>query len=105
MEEQVAKLVGTVQPKGVVGGSLSGVVKLSGKVVSKGTITASVIAPTLINLPSYLGPYEIVPEVTDQTFATTDKRMTTDLAVKAIPYHEVSNESGTTIIIGGVNNG
>ena len=105
MQEQVAKLVGTVQPKGSVVGSLQRIVGLQGSVVAKATIVASVLAPTLIDLPVYKGPYEVYPEVTKQEFETMDKRMVSDLAVMEIPYHEVSNVSGTTVIIGGIENG
>ena len=50
----------------------------------------------------YEGAYEITPRVTDQTLATGNKHMEKDLTVLAIPYCEVSNQSGTTIIIGDV---
>ena len=51
---------------------------------------------------TYEGAYEITPRVIEQTFETENKYMEKDLTVLAIPYCEVSNQSGTTVIIGGV---
>ena len=101
----VVSLTGTVLDKSSVVGHLSKVVSVTGSVRSKVIMSASVIAPTLINLPAYLGPYDVIPEVTELSFETADKRMTDDMCVQAIPYHEVDNNYGTTVIIGGVKNG
>ena len=105
MEAQFEKLLGEVRASGAVVGTIPGTVELVGTVKAKTSITASIIAPTLINLPTYTGPYTIYPEVTRQDFNTMDKRMTKDLAIMEIPYHEVSNEHGETVIIGGRTNG
>lgn len=50
---------------------------------------------------TYKGDYEIVPKITSQTIYTEDKIMTENLSINPIPYYEVSNNSGQTIIIGG----
>lgn len=49
----------------------------------------------------YQGEYVITPTSSDQTLDTTHKTLMDDLLVKAIPYAEVSNPKGMTIIIGG----
>lgn len=105
MDPQTAVLKGSVKASGTVVGSLQGVVELQGHIKTDATLSASVIAPMLIGLETYTGPYEVYPEVTEQHFETIDKRMADNLTVTAIPYHEVSNEHGETVIIGGRING
>ena len=50
-------------------------------------------------LDKYDGPYNVVPKMVEQILETKDKSMTEDVTVNGIPYHEVSNKSGTTLII------
>lgn len=50
----------------------------------------------------YTGEYVITPKVTEQYMKTKERSMTDDVTVKEIPIHEVSNNFGTTIIIGGI---
>lgn len=50
----------------------------------------------------YTGNYEVIPKIVDQVLETKNLSMTEDVTVKEIPTHKVSNEFGTTIIIGGV---
>lgn len=48
----------------------------------------------------YLGPYEVIPKAwEDQILATRGKNMTGDVKVFEVPYDEVSNPDGTTVII------
>lgn len=48
----------------------------------------------------YLGPYEVTPLAwQEQVLATKDKNMTDDVTVFEIPYDEVSNPDGTTVVI------
>lgn len=47
----------------------------------------------------YLGPYSVIPKVYQQILATKNKLMSDDVLVYEIPYTEVSNPSGTTVII------
>lgn len=53
-------------------------------------------------LPDYTGPYEAIPKAQSQTLETKDKSMKDNVTVAEIPYHEVSNETGTTVVIGGI---
>lgn len=50
----------------------------------------------------YTGEYTVTPKVTEQYLSTKELRMTDDVTVKRIPTHEVSNDFGTTMIIGGI---
>lgn len=52
-------------------------------------------------VPRYDGPYEASALFTAQSFATADKLMSKDFAVRAINYTEAPNEYGTTVTIGG----
>lgn len=53
------------------------------------------------DLPVYDGAYEVTPSATnDQTLLTAQKLLDADVKINKIPYTEVSNNSGTTVIIG-----
>ena len=45
-------------------------------------------------IQDYLGPYEVTPKVTTDKLPTRDKLMTHDMTILAIPYAEVTNNSG-----------
>lgn len=48
----------------------------------------------------YLGPYDVTPlAFQEQVLATKDKNMTDDVTVYEIPYDEVINPTGTTVVI------
>ena len=48
----------------------------------------------------YLGPYEVIPKAwEDQVLATNGKNMTDDVTVYEVPYDEVTNPTGTTVVI------
>lgn len=50
----------------------------------------------------YEGSYNLVPKVVSQAIETKDKVMQNNVTVAEIPFHEVSNETGTTVVIGGI---
>ena len=52
----------------------------------------------------YEGEYTVVPTPARQELATKFRYMEDNVTVLAIPYHEVSNADGTTVIIGGGTN-
>lgn len=55
---------------------------------------------TLIGGQPYLESYEVVSlPFTSQTLDTADKVMLQNMKIKEIPYHEVSNQYGTTVSI------
>ncbi len=88
-------------------------VSLRGTITSSGTLSGSVIndvkkltGHVAVNSEHevYSGEYDITPKIEPQVLSTSDKLMTQDMTVKAIPYYSVSNEhNGETIIIGGNN--
>lgn len=47
----------------------------------------------------YTGPYSVIPKIYQQILETKNKLMSDDVTVEEIPYTEVSNISGTTVII------
>ena len=59
---------------------------------------------TLLLVPEntlYEGSYEVVPSVNSQILPTSQKYMTEDVRIEAIPYAEVSNTAGgSTATIG-----
>ena len=66
------------------------------------TIGAEIYRATVTkeNLPVYGGSYQVMPKTSAQTLETKDKKMKDNVSVLAIPYFEVSNTDGTTVIIG-----
>lgn len=49
----------------------------------------------------YLGEYVVTPDPEGKTLETAGKLMNDDVTIKAIPYHDVSNNSGgRTVYIG-----
>lgn len=49
----------------------------------------------------YDGSYIVTPKVEDQVLQTSDKLMSDDVTIKAIPFYSTSNQSGgETIYIG-----
>ena len=65
------------------------------------TITADIGAYTIIDHEHYVGGYEVTPTSSQQTLDTDNKVLAEDVVVKAIPYYETTNPSGTTVYIGG----
>lgn len=50
----------------------------------------------------YEGEYEVIPTVEGLELETRDKYMTDDVKIRAIPFYEVSNQSGgNTVYIAG----
>lgn len=53
-------------------------------------------------IEQYKGDYAVIPKTTKQELDTKNKMMKDNVTVQRIPYHEVSNQAGTTIVIGGI---
>ena len=56
--------------------------------------------PIAIGRETYTGDYTVKPKVVAQVLPTANKSMKYDVDIQAIPYYEVSNISGKTVIIG-----
>ena len=70
-----------------------------GKISADGSLAGKMSQP--VGYADYDGAYEVTPKVEEQSLLTKDKHMTDDVTVKAIPYFNVSNESGgSTVYIG-----
>lgn len=60
-----------------------------------------IVAEVIEDLPKYSGSYTVTPLVRESKLDTQNKVMTDDIHVEAIPYYEVSNNSGgETAVIG-----
>lgn len=92
-------LSGSVVSEGTLTGKIGSEGTLSGSIVSEGVLSGSLSMP--VGYEDYTGPYEVTPKVESQSLGTADKRMAHDVTIEPIPYYEVSNQNGKTIIIEG----
>lgn len=53
-------------------------------------------------IEQYEGDYTITPKVEEQKMQTKNKMMKDNVTIQQIPFHEFSNETGTTVVIGGI---
>ena len=88
-----------VTSEGTLTGKIGSEGTLSGSIVSEGALSGSLSMP--VGYKDYTGPYEVTPKVESQSLSTADKHMVHDVTIEPIPYYEVSNQNGKTIIIGG----
>lgn len=60
-----------------------------------------VVVPVYKDVTLYEGDYEVTPKVVGQTLPTAEKLLLDDVAIKAIPFYNVGNNSGgSTVYIG-----
>lgn len=72
---------------------------LSGQMSPEGILKGQLILP--VGYEDYTGEYNVIPKIEAQSLPTADKHLTDNVTVEPIPYYEVSNQKGKTIIIGG----
>lgn len=53
-------------------------------------------------IETYDGDYSVVPKAKEQKMYTKSKMMKDNVTIEQIPFHEFSNETGTTVVIGGI---
>lgn len=53
-------------------------------------------------IETYEGDYAVIPKVSQQEMETKNKMMKDNVTIGQIPFHEFSNDSGTTAVIGGI---
>jgi hypothetical protein len=53
-------------------------------------------------IEQYEGDYAIIPKVSEQKMQTKNKMMKDNVTIERIPFYEFSNDSGTTVVIGGI---
>lgn len=64
------------------------------------TITANLYRSTSEQTyMTYDGEYKVIPKTYSQELETQNRVMHENLKILEIPYYEVSNENGTTVII------
>lgn len=100
---------GIIAKEGVLSGkicfdqSLSGKLNienlLSGRINADGVLSGKMMMP--VGYEEYSDKYRVIPKVSSQTLPTSDRHLSQDVVVDPIPYYEVSNQNGKTIIIGG----
>lgn len=57
-------------------------------------------AGPVVGAPEYAGPYDITPLFSTQILPTAKRLMQQDVTIRKIPQYEVSNDYGTTLILG-----
>ncbi len=85
--------------EGILSGQIKAEGMLSGQIFSEGILEGRLILP--VGYEDYTGEYNVVPKIEAQSLPTADKHLTDNVTVEPIPYYEVSNQKGKTIIIGG----
>lgn len=92
----------TVIQQGILCGDIRPKVSLTGAVLAqKGQLQAVVAIPHAAKIDAYEGDYEVTPQIDPQTLETAGKRMKDNVQIKAIPFFDVSNNSGgSTVYIG-----
>lgn len=80
-------------------GRISGIGKVSGSILSGGTITGTLSWSGGIPVIPYEGEYTVIPSTSEQVLYTNGLLMEDNVTVTEIPYAEVSNIYGTTISI------
>ena len=95
--EQPAILKGSLSLQNTIKGNLSTEPSMAGTLSGVEGLNAQLGAPVENR---YEGTYTLTPSKNDQVLDTDYRLLTKDLTIKGIPYYEVSNEDGITIIIG-----
>lgn len=100
---------GVIAKEGVLSGKICFDQSLSGKIHPENLLVGRINADDVLSgkmaMPvgykEYLDEYRVTPKVSPQTLPTSDRHLSQDVVVDPIPYYEVSNQNGKTIIIGG----
>lgn len=76
---------------------------LRGNLTAETSLTGTVNAAAMADIPVYDGEYTVEPKLReDITLSTKNRKMKSDVTVLKVPSYEVSNEAGgTTFILGG----
>ena len=100
---QSEEINGTLHSPPKIRGSLtSSKATISGSLFKSEKIGGGVTVPSTLMPDVYQGEYVIEPKAFEDTVLETKyKTMTDNVKVLEIPYFETSNESGTTVYIGG----
>lgn len=70
------------------------------RVAQQSAVSVRITGTAVIDAPEYAGPYDITPLLSAQTLPTAKRLMQQDVIIEKIPQYEVSNDYGTTLILG-----
>lgn len=87
-----------IEEKNLIGG-IESEGTLQGTIILEGVLKGTLALP--VGYEDYSGSYNVVPKIKVQSLPTADKHLKENVTVEPIPYYEVSNLTGKTIIIGG----
>lgn len=70
------------------------------RVAQQSAVSVRITGTAVVSAPEYAGPYDITPLFSTQILPTAKRLMQQDVTIKKIPQYEVSNDYGTTLILG-----
>lgn len=73
---------------------------VSVRVVSGAPVRVNITGTAVVGAAEYSGPYDVIPRFSEQILLTAQRLMQKDVTIKRIPQYEVSNDYGTTLILG-----
>ena len=73
---------------------------VSVRIAGAASVRVDVTGTAVVGAPEYSGPYDITPLFSAQVLPTAKRLMRQDVTIRKIPQYEVSNDYGTTLILG-----
>lgn len=70
------------------------------RVAQQSAVSVRITGTAVVSAPEYAGPYDITPLFSTQILPTAKRLMQQDVTIRKIPQYEVSNDYGTTLILG-----
>lgn len=70
------------------------------RVTQQHAVSVRITGTAVVSAPEYAGPYDITPLLSAQTLPTAKRLLQQDVIIEKIPQYEVSNDYGTTLILG-----
>lgn len=70
------------------------------RVAQQSAVSVRITGTAVVSAPEYAGPYDITPLLSAQTLPTAKRLLKQDVIIEKIPQYEVSNDYGTTLILG-----
>ncbi len=70
------------------------------RVAQQSAVSVRITGTAVVDAPEYAGPYDITPLFSAQTLPTAKRLLQQDVIIEKIPQYEVSNDYGTTLILG-----
>ena len=70
------------------------------RVAQQSAVSVRITGTAVVSAPEYAGPYHITPLFSAPTLPTAKRLLQQDVIIEKIPQYEVSNDYGTTLILG-----